>query len=150
MVVGHVVELVHYAAVSVMNSMVITDWLKLLVKMETRLPVVVNPVVTLIKQHQRLHVAPGTGRKTMLDYIVSFALLVIIILLVRSVIVALSVSGMIDFYYSDHSGWDTHQKSFYEAIPNIGVVHMTLRFWVWPVSRFYPEYRQFKRKGNPS
>lgn len=65
MVVGHVVELVHYAAVSVMNSIVITDWLKLLVKMETRLPVVVNPVVTLIKQHQRLHVAPGTGKRIM-------------------------------------------------------------------------------------
>lgn len=125
MVVGHVVELVHYGVASVMNSMVTTDWLKLLVKTGMRLPAVVNPVVTLIKQHQRLHVAPGTGRKTMLDYIVSFVLLVIIILSVRSVIVALSVTGMIDFYYSHQSGWDTHQKSFYEAIPNIGVVHMT-------------------------
>lgn len=65
MVVGHVVELVHYAVVSVMNSMVITDWLKLQVKTETRLPVVVNPVVTLIKQHQRLHVALGTGKRIM-------------------------------------------------------------------------------------
>lgn len=71
MVVGHVVELVHYAVVSVMNSMVITDWLKLLVKMGTRLPVVVNPVVILIKQHQRLHVAPGDTMKREFDrYIV--------------------------------------------------------------------------------
>ncbi|EJS0970456.1 hypothetical protein NW995_002451 [Salmonella enterica] len=48
-----------------MNSMVTTVWLKLLVKTETHSPVVVNPVVTLIKQHQRLHAAHGNGRKIM-------------------------------------------------------------------------------------
>lgn len=91
MVVGHVVELVHYAAVSVMNNMVTMVWLKLLVKMETRIPVVVNPVVTLIKQHQRLHVAPGTGRKTMKNI---FDRLITVIVFLLSMVLASCIVGL--------------------------------------------------------
>ncbi|HFW5086735.1 TPA: hypothetical protein ACIBVD_001775 [Salmonella enterica subsp. enterica serovar Javiana] len=88
---GHVVELVHYAAVSVMNNMVTMVWLKLLVKMETRIPVVVNPVVTLIKQHQRLHVAPGTGRKTMKNI---FDRLITVIVFLLSMVLASCIVGL--------------------------------------------------------
>lgn len=59
MVVGLVVELVRYVAVNATNNTVITVWSKLLVRTETLLPAVVKPVVTLIKQHQRLHAVPG-------------------------------------------------------------------------------------------
>ncbi|HIC1466973.1 TPA: hypothetical protein ACWZ76_004278 [Klebsiella pneumoniae] len=56
---GLVVELVRYVAVNATNNTVITVWSKLLVRTETLLPAVVKPVVTLIKQHQRLHAVPG-------------------------------------------------------------------------------------------
>lgn len=79
-----VVELVRYAVASVMNNTVITVWLKLLVRTVTLLPVAVKPVVTLIKQHQRLHAAPGTGRKAMLERIVISIIFLISVALVSS------------------------------------------------------------------
>lgn len=84
MVVGHVVELVRYVVASAMNNTVITVWLKLLVKTGTLLPAVVKPVVTLIKQHQRLDAAPGTGRKAMLERIVISIIFLISVALVSS------------------------------------------------------------------
>lgn len=90
MVVDLVVELVRYAAASVMNNMVITVWLKLQVKTGTPSPAVAKPVVILIKQHQRLHVAPGTGRKIMFERIV------IIMLFLISVALGSSILAFID------------------------------------------------------
>lgn len=117
MVVGHVVELVHYAAVSVMNSMVITDWLKLLVKTETRLPVVVNPVVTLIKQHQRLHVAPGTGRKTMKNI---FDRLITVIVFFVSVTLASCIVGLMSSgNHAETPWWTLAGLGLFAAISSI-------------------------------
>ena len=52
--------------------------------MEMLLPVAVKPVVTHIKQHQRLHAAPGTGRKAMLERIVITIIFLISVALVSS------------------------------------------------------------------
>ena len=81
-----VVELVHYAAVSVMNNMVITVLLKLLVKTVMRLPAVVKTVVTLIKQHQRLHVAPGDTVKTLFDRLIAVTVFLVSIMLTTGIV----------------------------------------------------------------
>lgn len=52
--------------------------------MEMLLPAAVKPVVILIKQHQRLHAALGTGRKTMLERIVITIIFLISVALVSS------------------------------------------------------------------
>lgn len=69
---------------------------------------------------------------------------------IRSVICYIELGKMIEFYYSDETGWDTYQKSIYEVYPSTDILKMTFKFWVWPVSRFYPEHYQYKKYGNPS
>lgn len=118
MVVGHVVELVHYAAVSVMNNMVTMVWLKLLVKMEARIPVVVNPVVTLIKQHQRLHVAPGTGRKTMKNI---FDRLITVIVFLLSMVLASCIVGLMSSgNHAETPWWMLAGLGLFAAISSVG------------------------------
>ncbi|EDK7779824.1 hypothetical protein CKS97_20170 [Salmonella enterica subsp. enterica serovar Java] len=115
---GHVVELVHYAAVSVMNNMVTMVWLKLLVKMEARIPVVVNPVVTLIKQHQRLHVAPGTGRKTMKNI---FDRLITVIVFLLSMVLASCIVGLMSSgNHAETPWWMLAGLGLFAAISSVG------------------------------
>lgn len=118
MVVGHVVELVHYAAVSVMNNMVTMVWLKLQVKTETRLPVVANPVVTLIKQHQRLHVAPGTGKRIMKR---EFDRLITVIVFFVSVTLASCIVGLMSSgNHAETPWWMLAGLGLFAAISSIG------------------------------
>lgn len=81
--------------------------------------------------------------KTML--ITSIFILVFwIIIVIRIIICAIIQRKMIDFYYSDKSGWDTHQQSMFDAYPQLDTFKMIFKFWVWPMSKFYPEYRKGK------
>lgn len=148
MVVDLVVELVRYVAVNAMNNTVITVLLKLLVRTETLLPAVVKPVVTHIKQHQRLHAAPGTGRKAMLINIVLIIFCMFWCLItIRALISYFLLSEMINFYYSNESGWDRYQQSIFETYPDTDPLKIAFKFWVWPISKVYPEYHAHK-KGN--
>jgi hypothetical protein len=102
------------------------------------LPAVVKPVVILIKQHQRLHAVPG-------DTVLITSIIILlfwVFIIVRAVICGVVQRKMIDFYYSDKSGWDTHQQSMFEAYPQLGAFNMVFKFWVWPISNFYPEYKR--------
>lgn len=74
-----------------------------------------------------------------------FILVFWIIIVIRIIICAVIQRKMIDFYYSDESGWDTHQQSMFDAYPQLDTFKMIFKFWVWPMSKFYPEYRKGKK-----
>lgn len=116
--------------------------------MEMLLPAAVKPVVILIKQHQWLHATPGTGRKAMIVNIVLITFCVLWCLIaIRALISYFLLNEMINFYYSDESGWYRYQQSIFEIYPNTHPLKIAFRFWVWPMSKVYPEYYEYK-KGN--
>lgn len=64
-------------------------------------------------------------------------------LLIRNQFIFLIRGRFIDFFYEeDHDGYASG-KRFHETIPSYD--EMLWKFWVWPLSSFYPAYRNRKR-----
>lgn len=68
-------------------------------------------------------------------------------LIARWIVCFFVVQRMIDFYYDHPSGWDKHQQSIFMTYPDTHPFKMIFKFWVWPISKVYPEYHRYK-KGN--
>lgn len=60
-------------------------------------------------------------------------------MLIRNSAVADARIGFIKFFYEEDSDGYASGKRFHEALPSYD--EMLWKFWVWPLSKFYPAYR---------
>lgn len=64
-------------------------------------------------------------------------------ILIRNQLVYIARGRFINFFYEeDHDGYASG-KRFHEALPSYD--EMLWKFWVWPLSKFYPAYRNRNR-----
>lgn len=64
-------------------------------------------------------------------------------ILIRNQFVYISRGRFINYFYEeDHDGYAAG-KRFHEALPSYD--EMLWKFWVWPLSKFYPDYRNRNR-----
>lgn len=64
-------------------------------------------------------------------------------ILIRNQLVYIARVRFINYFYTeDHDGY-VSGKRFHEALP--GYDEMLWKFWVWPLSKFYPAYRNRNR-----
>lgn len=60
-------------------------------------------------------------------------------IMIRNQLVYIARGRFIDYFYTeDHDGYASG-KRFHEALPSYD--EMMWKFWVWPLSKFYPAYR---------
>lgn len=64
-------------------------------------------------------------------------------MLVRNNAVADARIGFIKFFYEEDPDGYAAGKRFHEALPSYD--EMLWKFWVWPLSKFYPAYRNRNR-----
>lgn len=64
-------------------------------------------------------------------------------ILIRNQLVYIVRVGFIKYFYEeDHDGYAAG-KRFHDALPSYD--EMLWKFWVWPLSKFYPAYRNRNR-----
>lgn len=64
-------------------------------------------------------------------------------MLVRNNAVSDARIGFIKFFYEEDPDGYTSGKRFHESLPSYD--EMLWKFWVWPMSKFYPAYRNRNR-----
>lgn len=64
-------------------------------------------------------------------------------MLIRNSAVADARIGFIKYFYEEDPDGYAAGKRFHEALPSYD--EMLWKFWVWPLSRFYPAYRNRNR-----
>lgn len=60
-------------------------------------------------------------------------------ILIRNQIVYIARGRFINFFYEEDPNGYAAGKRFHEALPSYD--EMLWKFWVWPLSKFYPAYR---------
>lgn len=79
-----------------------------------------------------------------MGYFFIFLMLFCFYMLIRNNLVHSCRGRFIAFFYDDDSDGYASGKRFHEAIPSYD--EMLWKFWVWPLSKFYPAYRNRNRK----
>lgn len=62
---------------------------------------------------------------------------------IRNSAVADARIGFIKYFYEEDPDGYAAGKRFHESLPSYD--EMLLKFWVWPLSKFYPAYRNRNR-----
>lgn len=66
-----------------------------------------------------------------------------IYILIRNQFVYIERCRFINYLYKEDPEGYAAGKRFHEALPSYN--EMLWKFWVWPMSKFYPEYRKGKK-----
>lgn len=64
-------------------------------------------------------------------------------ILIRNQLVYIIRGRFINYFYKEDSDGYASGKRFHEALPSYD--EMLWKFWVWPLSKFYPAYRNRNR-----
>lgn len=64
-------------------------------------------------------------------------------ILIRNQLVYIVRVGFIKYFYEEDPDGYAAGKRFHESLPSYD--EMLWRFWVWPLSKFYPAYRNRNR-----
>lgn len=64
-------------------------------------------------------------------------------ILIRNQLVYIARGRFINFFYEQDPDGYASGKRFHEALPSCD--EMLWKFWVWPLSKFYPAYRNRNR-----
>lgn len=64
-------------------------------------------------------------------------------ILIRNQLIYITRGRFINYFYTEDPDGYAAGKIFHEALPNYD--EMLWRFWVWPLSKFYPAYRNRNR-----
>lgn len=64
-------------------------------------------------------------------------------ILIRNQLVYISRGRFIDYFYEEDPDGYAAGKQFHESLPSYD--EMLWKFWVWPLSKFYPAYRNRNR-----
>lgn len=84
----------------------------------------------------------------MTGYIIAFGILTFcVFFLIRVELVYHEVMTMIKWHYDYNNKYSPYHRKwlFGDCCPSFG--HMAIRFWVCPISKFYPEYHAWKIKN---
>ena len=63
----------------------------------------------------------------------------VVYILIRNQLVYIARGRFIDYFYEEDPNGYAAGKQFHDALPSYEV--MLWKFWVWPLSKFYPAYR---------
>lgn len=64
-------------------------------------------------------------------------------ILIRNQLVYVARGRFINYFYEEDPSGYSSGKQFHEALPSYD--EMLWKFWVWPLSKFYPAYRNRNR-----
>lgn len=64
-------------------------------------------------------------------------------IMIRNQLVYIARGRFIDHFYTEDPDGYASGKRFHEALPSYD--EMLWKFWVWPLSKFYPAYRNRNR-----
>lgn len=64
-------------------------------------------------------------------------------ILIRNQLVYIVRAGFIKYFYEEDPDGYAAGKRFHDALPSYD--EMLWKFWVWPLSKFYPAYRNRNR-----
>lgn len=67
----------------------------------------------------------------------------LVYILIRNQLVYITRCRFINYFHEKDPGGYTAGKRFHEALPSYD--EMLWKFWVWPLSKFYPAYRNRNR-----
>lgn len=80
----------------------------------------------------------------MIDMILALIVMVFFVyILIRNQLVYIASIRFINFFYEEDPERYAAGKRFHESLPSYD--EMLWKFWVWPLSKFYPAYRNRNR-----
>lgn len=80
----------------------------------------------------------------MIEIILALIVMVFFVyILIRNQLVYIAHGRFIDYFYTEDPDGYASGKLFHESLPSYD--EMLWKFWVWPLSKFYPAYRNRNR-----